>query len=99
MAVYSNKLVVNVLNKPFVNASNCSTPGTLTFNGKTYCMQWRYLPQHFIINQIGTGTLVVYQLNSSFNGTYDNTPVYLYNNYLYVWPNGRFSMISTTPYS
>jgi len=93
MTVYSNKLVINVSN---VNVSNCSTVGTLTVNGQTYCMNWKLMPSYMPLNTIGTGTLVVQ--GDAYNGTY-NTPVYLYDNYLYVWPKMEFSMISTTPYS
>ncbi len=78
--------------------TTCSTAGTLTFNGKTYCMKWALIPSGFTQHSIGMGTLVVNQSGSGFNGTY-NTHVYLFNNYLYVWPQAQFSMVSTTTYS
>ncbi len=95
MTVLSNKLDVV--------ASNCSTPGILLFNGKTYCMKFGMLITNSNLNQIqiGTGTLIVYQPdqpNSYYNGTYYNTPIYLSDHYLYVLPQLEFSMVSITPY-
>ncbi len=81
-----------------VVAYNCSTPGILLFNEKTYCMKWSMFASSTGLHQIGTGTLIVNQPDSYFNGTYYNTPIYISDKYLYVWPNLEFSMVSTIPY-
>jgi hypothetical protein len=76
--------------------------GTLTFNGQSIPMVFGALPSQVLNNtngtQIGIGNLTV---NSGFStsGNYTNIPVYFYNGYYYVWPNGQFSMASISSYS
>lgn len=72
--------------------------GTLSFNGQSIPMTFSLLPSSITSNpnstQIGNGNLTV---NSGYptSGSYPNTPVYQDSQgYVYVWPNGQFSMKS-----
>ena len=78
-----------------------TSQGTLVYNGATYPMVYKQLPTNssgFIVpTEVGTGDLTV-NSGTQWSGSYPSAIVYQDSNgYLWVWPSGQFSMVSTMP--